>query len=369
MRGDVFLTRTSETTDELGMSSVALKDYPGATFNGFTKRLRPKSPELLSPEYLAYAFRNSTFRQSVNSMSVMSTRASLNNEMLARLWIPLPDLETQQSIGGVLKALDDKIELNRRINTTLEEMARALFKSWFVDFDPIHAKAEGRPTGLPPETDALFPDGFQDSEIGEIPNGWKSGTYADIAFQRRQTISPTEFTESDRYIGLEHMPRRSLALYDSGISGDVVSQKLRFTEGDVLFGKLRPYFHKVSVAPYDGICSTDILAINAIRPADYAQVVMTAADARMIEYVTARSDGTKMPRTRWEDVARFPVPIVPHGVATVFSEVCQVMFDRIQDNVKENEVLTVLRDTLLPKLLTGQITVQSDRNLSSGTSL
>ena len=173
-RGDVFLTRTSETMDELGMSCVALKDYERATFNGFTKRLRPKDDSQIVPEYAGYYFRSPSFRRDVTAMSSLSTRASLNNEMLGRLKMVLPPITIQESIGSILKTLDDKIELNRRMNATLEAMARALFQSWFVDFDPVRAKVNGRvPVGMDEETAALFPAGFEESEIGLIPQGWE----------------------------------------------------------------------------------------------------------------------------------------------------------------------------------------------------
>ncbi|WP_170973817.1 restriction endonuclease subunit S, partial [Escherichia coli] len=136
-RGDVFLTRTSETMHELGMSCVALQDYENATFNGFCKRLRPHQNSELVPEYVGYYLRSTKFRQSMLAFSTMSTRASLNNEMIGRLEISYPPEEEQIEIARVLKNLDDKITLNRQINQTLEQMAQALFKSWFVDFDPV----------------------------------------------------------------------------------------------------------------------------------------------------------------------------------------------------------------------------------------
>jgi type I restriction enzyme S subunit len=156
-RGDVFLTRMSETIDELGMSCVALRDVPNGTFNGFTKRLRPKRDDKVVPKYAGYYFRSPKFRGAVYAMSSMSTRASLNNEMLARLSIDLPPIDEQVAIGQILGTLDDKIELNRRMNETLEAMARALFKSWFVDFDPVRAKAAGRDPGLLQPLADLFP--------------------------------------------------------------------------------------------------------------------------------------------------------------------------------------------------------------------
>ena len=132
-RGDVFLTRTSETDDELGMSSVALKDYPNATFNGFTKRLRPIGNVEIYPEFVAYYFRSPRFRANIVGMSSITTRASLNNSMLAELPLLLPNYEEQVRIATILKSLDDKIELLHRENKTLEAMAETLFRQWFIE--------------------------------------------------------------------------------------------------------------------------------------------------------------------------------------------------------------------------------------------
>ena len=163
-RGDVFVTRTSETSEELGMSSVALKDYPFATYNGFTKRLRPKDPSLVFPEFIGYYLRSTKFRNLFYGLaSSMSTRASLANGDLLGIKVFLPSYETQERIAWILKSLDDKIELNRRINENLEQQAQALFKSWFVDFEPFKG---GK---------------FVNSEFGKIPEGWKVGTIGDYS--------------------------------------------------------------------------------------------------------------------------------------------------------------------------------------------
>lgn len=180
-RGDVFLTRTSETMEELGMSCVALLDVPSATFNGFTKRLRPKLKDEIAPEFAGYFFRSHWFRGEVTAMSSQSTRASLNNDMLGRLKMPLPDLATQTRIAGVLKSLDDKIEQNRRTAQALERLARAIFRAWFVDFEPVKAKAAGA-TSFPSIPESVFdilPARLADSEIGPIPAAWEVKSLAD----------------------------------------------------------------------------------------------------------------------------------------------------------------------------------------------
>lgn len=123
-KGDVFLTRTSETLDELGMSCVALRDYPNATFNGFTKRLRPKKDNIIYPLYACYYFRSTLFRKYVDSMAIMTTRASLNNNILSRLPIIFPNYEDQKKIGYLLHNLDKKIELNKEINKNLQTLSK-----------------------------------------------------------------------------------------------------------------------------------------------------------------------------------------------------------------------------------------------------
>ena len=154
------------------------------------------------------------------------------------------------------------------MNETLEEMARALFKSWFVDFDPVRAKMEGRwrqgesLPGLPADLYDLFPDCLVPSELGETPEGWQVKTLGDVAEQRRDGVMPEQIDPNSPYIALEHMPKRCISLSAWGSADRLASGKFRFRRGDILFGKLRPYFHKVGVAPVDGVCSTDIVVIS-----------------------------------------------------------------------------------------------------------
>ena len=130
LRGDVFVTRTSETMDELGMSSVALKDYPHATYNGFTKRLRPINPERILPEFIGYYLRTAVFRAGFTAFSTMTTRASLRNEDLLSMKVPVPDMQTQKHIASILSAYDDLIENNQKQIKLLEEAAQRLYNPY-----------------------------------------------------------------------------------------------------------------------------------------------------------------------------------------------------------------------------------------------
>lgn len=187
-KGDIFLTRTSETQHELGLSSVALMDYPEATFNGFTKRLRAKDYEILLPEFAGFYFRSPSFRNQVTSMSSMTTRASLNNSMLSSITIKVPPLKIQERISEVLFSITEKIKTNNQINQTLEEMAQAIFKHWFVDFE------------FPNENGEPYKSSggkFVESELGMIPEGWYLKPIQDVC--ERITSGGTPSRKVDEY--------------------------------------------------------------------------------------------------------------------------------------------------------------------------
>jgi len=354
-RGDLFLTRTSETMDELGMSSVALKDYPNATFNGFTKRLRPKSSDVIAPEYARYYFRSTHFRQSVNAMSTMSTRASLNNEILDRLQVVLPPLQEQKCIGYLLTTLDDKIELNRKTNETLEAMAKALFKSWFVDFDPVRAKAEGRPTGLPIEISDLFPDSFEDSELGDIPSGWNVRRLRDF-------IKPVKDRQGDRNIveysatvtGIE--PRDSRFKKNLSRSGDKNKVAL---EGDLVFGLSRRTINFGRMAQPIGAFSSVYEVFRSTSGSTIStKIIEQYIRLRMSEFMVvlkpAAREGQAIDR---EVLLEQLIADFPEQVNTQLEIFLEPVFKRIELISDHTFALEQLRDALLPKLISGEIRI------------
>ena len=272
------------------------------------------------------------------------------------LEIPLPPLAEQRAIAHILGTLDDKIELNRRMSETLEAMARALFRSWFVDFDPVHAKMEGRtPEGMDEATAALFPDGFETSELGVVPRGWRVGVLGNVAETARKQIQPNSMTVDTLYVGLEHIPRQSLGLDSWGTADRLESAKSCFEKGDILFGKLRPYFHKVVIAPFAGVCSTDILVCKSKLMSYYGFVAMHLFSAELVTYADRLSNGAKMPRVNWKDLSDYALTIPPVELVAAFSDAVQPMFDQITANVHQAQTLTQLRDTLLPRLISGQL--------------
>ena len=289
-------------------------------------------------------------------------------EHVSRFRIRIPPFEEQREIVRILGVLDDKIELNRRMNETLEAMARALFKSWFVDFDPVRARMEGHDTGLPKQIADLFPDRLADSECGEIPAGWKAGRLADIATAPRRNVDPAGLDDEIPYIGLEHMPRRSIALTAWERAGKVTSNKSVFEKGEVLFGKLRPYFHKVGVAPIDGVCSTDIVVI-APKSTEWSAFVLTCVSSvEFVSYTNQGATGTKMPRTNWTTMGDYRICLPTAPVAGAFENAIRPGLERIIANVHESHTLAGIRDTLLPKLVSGELRTENTAGLPGGAS-
>jgi type I restriction enzyme S subunit len=244
------------------------------------------------------------------------------------------------------------------MNETLESIARALFKSWFIDFDPVRARAKGpQSVNVSSELINLFPSDFQNSEIDEIPKDWNIGNIGDIGANIRHVVNPDEVDPKMPYIGLEHMPRKSISLSEWGHAGDVVSNKYEFKQGQILFGKLRPYFHKVGVPAIDGVCSTDILVIAPKQPEWFGLLLGYLSSVDFINFVDAASAGTKMPRTNWEDMAEYKIIIPDQSTCKVFTKIIDSLINKIHANIQESHVLSNIRDTLLPRLISGKLRI------------
>ena len=315
------------------------------------------NPKRVYPKFLFAALRSPIVQERIASMHVGTLIPHFKKGDFDKLLIPVPSREDQEFIGDVYYNLSAKIDLNRRMNATLEAMARALFKSWFVDFDPVRAKAEGRDTGLPRAITDLFPDGFEESAVGEVPKGWRIGTIGQVADHPRRTVQPGKIDATTPYIALEHMPRRCIALSDWGEADGLESNKFEFKKGEILFGKLRPYFHKVGVAPVDGVCSTDIVVVIPRRDEWFGFVLGHVSSDAFVEHTNAGSTGTKMPRTSWDEMARYSIVLPSPAIAAAFTEQIRPAIERILVSIHESRTLAALRDALLPKLISGEVRV------------
>ena len=276
-----------------------------------------------------------------------------------------PHKATQKKIADFLGTLDDKIAQNRQMNETLEEMAQALFRDWFVDFGPTRRQMDGATDpcaimgqAVPPEKAAtlapLFPD-----KLGKngLPEEWGIGCLNDWANSFVNTVQPKQISPSTRYIGLEHMPRGSICLGRWETSEKIRSNKNKFLKGQVMFGKLRPYFHKVGIAPFDGICSTDIVVVDGKEIAFRPFVATLMSSDEFVSYTSQNSTGTKMPRTSWKLMRDFDSPKPSSKIVKAFGEIVQPFHNQIVHSIYENHTLAELRDLLLPKLMSGEISI------------
>ncbi len=361
-RGDVFLTRTSETMDELGMSSVALKDYERATFNGFTKRLRPKENNNLVPEYVGYYLRSPKFRQEMLAFSTMSTRASLNNEMISRLSIAFPSVKAQKVIGGILKTLDDKIALNHQINTTLESMAQALFKSWFVDFDPVidnalaagnpipeelKARADARATlgdhrkPLPDYIRQQFPGRFvQTEEMGWVPEGWQVVEIGS-ALERLKV--------KKRYKKGDVLPSGRTPVFEQGAD---ILLGYHDQEGEIEASPESPAFifgdhtcvTKLSTEAFS--VSQNVIPLRGSQRNSYWTYFAIRDKQQFEEY-----------RRHWMEFAVKKISLPTQSLTDAFAHEISPTIVRQSGLSRQSDTLRQLRDTLLPKLLSGELRV------------
>ena len=359
--GEMLVALTDITQDGRVLGSPALLPLTAQGEFAVTHhvaRVEITRPDLIDTRFLFYYLQGTDARSYMRGVATGTTVRAVSIRDAEDLATGLPRVPEQRAIAHTLGTFDDKIDLNRRSNETLEAMAQALFQSWFVDFDPVRAKAEGKNTGLPKPLADLFPESFEDSDLGEVPSGWKVGPLGEVAEHSRRGIQPDRIAPTAPYIALEHMPRRSIALSEWGTADGIGSNKFEFKRGEILFGKLRPYFHKVGVAPVDGVCSTDIVVVAPKAHTWFGVVLGHASSERFVEYTTAGSTGTRMPRTSWAEMARYTIVLPPETVAKAFTERVRPLVDRIVASVHESRTLAALRDTLLPGLVSGRVRLE-----------
>lgn len=339
-RGDVFLTRTSETTDELGMSCVALKDYPNATFNGFAKRLRPITDEIV-PEYAAYYFRSSYFRAQCMSMASLITRASLNDEMISRLKIRYPkSKDAQAEIGKVLMNYDKLIEVNNKRIKVLEQMAENLYKEWFVRFRfPGHETTE-------------FENG--------IPKGWEKQRIKDFCkFANGFAFKSEEYNEAGKYIvvTIKNVQDGKLdlgSIEKIDFVPDGMPDYCKLSKGDVLMS-LTGNVGRVCIVTEDN-CLLNQRVSKLISKYPYYTYEFFRQDA-MYQVLCNIAYGTAQLNLSPILAGKIKVFMPPTGLQKKYNDLVSSLFQRIRIIADESKNLIKQRDLLLPRLMSGKLEV------------
>lgn len=311
-----FVTDTPQTSKTTFQKSVAI--------------VKP-NPNKIIPKYLYYVLLNSidSFITQANGSAqknlLLSTMRSFN------LFID-DDKQVQARIASILSAYDDLIENNQKQIKLLEEAAQRLYKEWFVDL--------------------RFP-GWENTKIVDgVPEGWEKTTFGHICTVKKHIINIQENIPSDTpYIRLEHMPRHDFCLSEWGYAQSVSSSKFFFKKGDILFGKIRPYFHKVGFAICNGICSTDAIVMSTEKQL-WSLLLMTASSDEFVNhsYQTCK-EGSKMPRADWRSMELFPVLIATHELMNSFNLIIESICSKIEKLALENNLLSESFDVLLQKIM------------------
>lgn len=310
-------------TTEAPLGEVALIKDKNVALAQRIITLRGNSRFLFTP-YLKYYFQNTTGQHRLQSRASGTTVFGIKAAVLKKITVHIPTVNEQRAIASVLSNLDDKIDLLHSQNKTLKAMAETLFRQWFVE---------------------------------EAQEGWKDGILGDFADNIKDAIKAHEIQPESIYVGLEHIDRRSIALNQSGLGEEVSSNKYAFARGDILFGKLRPYFHKVCFAPFAGICSTDILVIRPKKPEWFSFCLFAFFQNDVVEYANLGSGGTRMPRTDWGTLKMYPIAIPDAKTIKQFNQIVLPSLDKITYNLNQIRTLEKLHDTLLPKLMSGEVRV------------
>lgn len=318
----------------------------------------------VSERYLYYMLSSPAMQVRCDTLNNGSAQPNVSAGSLKALQIELPPLAEQQTIASILGSLDDKIELNRRMNETLEAMARAIFKSWFVDFDPVRAKADGRRMpGLAVDTMSIFPDSFQDSPLGKVPNGWKVVPLPDVIEVNPRRALPKGTPAP--YVEMKNLPTSSARVL--GWEDRPLGSGAKFANGDVLLARITPCLENGKTAFVDFLTSgqvswgsTEYIVLHAKPPipAEYAYFLARMDDFRAfaIQNMTGTSGRQRVDPHCFDHYA---IAIPPADVAQRFGDFTRTAMAAMKANDEQSATLRAMRDGLLPKLLSGEIHVTS----------
>ena len=362
--GDLLFARRSLVAEGAGKCSIVMEVNEPTTFESSIIRARP-NPAKANSLFLYYVFSSPQGRYLLSTIVRQVAVAGITGSDLVRLCVPLPHLETQGAIAHILGALDDKIELNRRMNQTLEAMAQAIFKSWFVDFDPVRAKAAGeQPPGLAPHIADLFPDAFEESELGEIPKGWGIEPIGDIVEAvgggTPSTKNPAYWEEGEHYFatpkslsGLSSpiLLEAERKVTDAGL--DKISSGL-LPVGTVLLSSRAPVGY-LAIAQVPVCVNQGFIAMICNGPVSN-YYVLNWAYANMPE-IKRRAGGTTFAEISKRNFRPIPALVPSPEVVKAFDTITEPLYTKIALNLEESSTLAALRDTLLPKLISGELRI------------
>lgn len=362
-KGDILITRTSETVDELAMSCVALKDYPKATYSGFVKRLRPKTTGIAYDRYMAFFLRSKYFRKVIDCNTIMTLRASFNEDMFSFLYLYLPDYEEQEKIGDLFYNIERKIRTNNRINDNLQQQLRTLYDYWFTQFDfPDEGGKPYRSSGGAMTWNEVLKQ--------YIPESWAVGKVSECVSRIATGLNPRDnFTLGDgpiKYITVKNLTKVGTIDFSNCDMIDKSAQSLIHRRsdlqiGDILFASIAPLgrCYLIQEYPTGWEINESVFSIRSntdITTPEYLYCYFMGES--FIKSATACSAGSIFKGIRINTLLDTNMVIPPLPIAKKFSNSVQSILSLHDKNMNENTELTALRDWLLPMLMNGQATIE-----------
>lgn len=363
-RGDVLFSEIRPANGRWAYVDIDSHDYVVST-----KLMVIRGREnLVNPRYLYHFLTSAVITRWLQHLaeSRSGTFPQITFDQIASLEIALPSLPIQGEIVGFLDAIGNKIELIRKTNETLEKMAQVIFRSWFVDFDPVRAKMEGRDTGLPKEIADLFPNSFEDSELGEIPKGWKMSAISDLA--KIVGGGTPRTSEADYWRdGVHHwVTPKDLSALNFPV---LLNTERRITDAGLaqISSGLLPIGTVLlsSRAPIGYLAINEVpVAINqgfiAMKPLEGLSNLFLLLWARSAhEEILSYANGSTFLEINKANFRTIPVVVPPAAVLHMFDHVVRPMYQKIVSNERDSHTLVTLRDTLLPKLMSGELQLSS----------
>jgi type I restriction enzyme S subunit len=356
--GDVVLAMDRPWIDAgLKYASISKHDLPCLLVQRTT---RMRGGANLDTRYLKYVIGSEQFTQHIQAITTGTAVPHISLKQIKDFRFKLPHLAEQKRIANILGALDDKIELNRKMNVTLEQIARALFKSWFVDFEPIHCRAASRrPAGMDKAIADLFPDNFVDSELGKIPHGWRIGTLFDISEFSRESVNPSDGPS-------EVFDHYSLPSFDEGkapkpeAGSNIKSNKLTVTNNCVLLSKLNPHIPRIWLpalhASRRSICSTEFIVASARNGCtrEYLYELFQSDNFSKIYRTLVTGTTGSHQRIRAESVLQVKQVIPPTALIGVFTQIVAPLLSRVAFNITESQRISEMKNAMTPVLISGR---------------
>ena len=371
---DIIVTMTdlSKEGDTLGYSAKVPKIKGKKLLHNQRLGLLLFKDDKVSKDFIYWLMRTRHYQKTVLGSATGTTVKHTAPSRIQEYKFLLPPLPEQQSIAEILGSLDDKIELNRQMNKTLEEMAQAVFKSWFVDFDPVKAKAEGRAVeGLSQEILDLFPDSFVESELGDIPKGWTLKTLEDVSKNVSETYN-LKAKDKVIFVNTGDVSEGKFLHKNYSDTKTLPGQaKKSIKPNDILFSEIRPAnkrFAYVTFPSDDYVVSTKFMIIRANEEimSNYLYTILKSQSTLDEFQIQAESRSGTFPQITFQSVGYFPIIHPSKEVLTAFDAFISSIYIKILQNYFEIETLSNIRDSLLPKLISGEIRVGDAEKIMEG---